>query len=144
MVNVLTQTKIARPPAEVAAFAADPDRAPLWYANIVSVAWQTPRPLAVGSRFAFEARVLGRTLSYVYEVTVHNPAHKLVMRAREGPFPMETAYTWHETRDGHTRMTLRNVGEPTGTFRLMRPVLETMMRTTNRRDLEKLRSLLEA
>ena len=144
MVNVLTQTKIARPPAEVAAFAADPDRAPLWYTNIVSVGWETPRPLAVGSRFAFEARFLGRKLSYVYEVTVHSPAHKLVMRAREGPFPMETTYTWHETRDGHTRMTLRNVGEPTGTLRLMGPFLETMMRTTNRRDLRKLRSLLEA
>ena len=144
MVSVLTQTKIRRPVAVVAAFAADPDRAPLWCPSIVSVTWETPKPLAVGSRFAFEARFLARTLRYTYEVAVHSPGHKLVMRTREEPFPMETTYTWHATRGGHTRMTLRNVGEPTGTLRLMGPLLETMIRSTNRRDLKTLRALLEA
>jgi hypothetical protein len=144
MVSVLTQTKIARPRDEVAAFAADPDRAPLWCGRIVSVGWETPRPLGVGSRLVFETRLIGRTLSQIYEVTVHSPPHKLVMRARDGRFPSETTYTWHETIDGHTRMTLRNVGEPEGVIRMAGPLFETAMRRRCRKDLKVLRALLEA
>ena len=143
MVQVLTQTKIDRPRETVAAFAADPDRAPLWYANIVSVDWRTPKTLAVGSRVAFEARFLGRRMAYTYEVAVHQPGHRLVMRSSDGPFPMETCYTWQSTSDGGTRMTLRNTGEPTGMLRLLGPVVEIMIRRANRRDLARLKRRLE-
>jgi hypothetical protein len=49
-VDVITETVIDRPTAEVAEFAGDPDNAPEWYVNIKSVEWQTRRPLAIGSR----------------------------------------------------------------------------------------------
>ena len=67
-VDVLTRIEIRRPPDVVAAFAQDPDRAPDGYENIRSVEWQTPPPLAVGSRLAFVAHFLGRRLAYTYEV----------------------------------------------------------------------------
>ena len=58
-VDVVTEIEIARPRAEVAAFACDPDKATRWYENIESVGWQTPPPLAVGSRLEFVARFIG-------------------------------------------------------------------------------------
>ena len=143
-VDVVTETTIARPVEVVAAYAADPSNAPTWYENIDAVDWRTAPPLAVGSQIAFVARFLGRKLEYTYEVEVHQPGERLVMRAAEGPFPMETTYTWWSDGAGGTRMELRSRGEPAGFSRLAAPFMATAMRRANRKDLAALKRILEA
>ncbi len=138
-----TKIEIARPPAEVAAYASDPDRAPEWYRRIRSVQWESPPPLAVGSRLAFVARFLGRPLSYTYEVTELVPAARFVMKTAEGPFPMETTYTWEELPDGSTRMTLRNQGEPARFSNLSARLISRSIRRANEADLRTLKEILE-
>jgi hypothetical protein len=142
-VDVLTETVIRRPRHEVAAYAGDPSHAPEWYANIASVEWQTPPPVAVGSRMDFVATFLGRRLAYTYEVTELVPAERLVMRTAQGPFPMETTYTWQSLDPESTRMTLRNRGRPAGFSRLVAPFMSAAVRRANRVDLANLRTLLE-
>jgi polyketide cyclase/dehydrase/lipid transport protein len=142
-VDVVTETEIARPRAEVAAFAADPGNATAWYENIKAVEWRTPPPLAVGSRVAFVARFLRRRLAYTYEIRELVPGERLVMSTADGPFAMETTYTWSDAGDGATRMTLRNRGEPAGFSRLAAPFMAPAMRRANRKDLERLKALLE-
>ncbi len=142
-VDVQVETTIQGPVAEVARFAGDPTNAPRWYANIRSVDWQTPPPLAVGSRMDFVAQFLGRRLAYTYEVVELDLGHRLVMRTADGPFPMETTYTWEATDAGGTRMTLRNCGTPSGFSRIAAPVLEQAMRRATTKDLARLKSLLE-
>ena len=122
-VDVRTQLEIARPRAEVAAFATDPDNATAWYENIKGVVWQSPRPLAVGTRLEFVAQFLGRRLTYTYEVAELVPGERFVMRTAQGPFPMETTYSWEDAGEGATRMTLRNRGEPAGFARLSAPMV---------------------
>jgi uncharacterized protein YndB with AHSA1/START domain len=143
VVDVVTEIDIACPVAEVAAFATDPEHAPRWYDNITRAEWRTEPPVAVGSVFAFVARFLGRTLSYDYEVVELVPGERLVMRTAEGPFPMETTYTWSPTDTG-TRMTLRNPGEPAGFSRLMAPLMVPAMHRANRKDLANLKAILES
>jgi Polyketide cyclase / dehydrase and lipid transport len=142
-VDVTTATQIARTVGEVAAFAADPDNAPIWYDNIESVQWRTAPPLAVGSIVAFVARFLGRRLEYDYEIVDFEPPVRLVMRTRQGPFPMETTYTW-EPRGDATHMTLRNRGEPAGFSKMVAPLMAPAMRRANRKDLDTLKALLES
>lgn len=143
-VDVLSEVVIQRTCAEVAAFAAQPDNAPLWYVNIKSVEWKSEPPLALGSKVAFVAHFLGRRLAYTYEIVELLPAERLVMRTAEGPFPMETTYTWEATGVNSTRMTLRNRGEPAGFSKIFAPFMAGAMRTANRKDLDRLKVVLEA
>ena len=143
-VDVRTETVIRRPVAEVAAFAGDPGNAPEWYANIESVEWRTPPPMVVGSRLAFVARFLGRRLAYTYEVAELVPGERLVMRTADGPFPMETTYTWQPLAAGSTRMTLRNRGRPSGFSAVVAPFMAGAMRRATEKDLAALRTRLES
>jgi hypothetical protein len=142
-VDVISQIVIARSAEEVAAYSSNPDNAPAWYVNIKSVEWKTLPPLTVGSKVAFVAHFLGKRLAYVYEFVEFVPGKRLVMRRSEGPFPMETIYTWDATSEGKTRMTLRNHGSPRGYSRLIAPFISFAMRQANRKDLSRLRELLE-
>ena len=142
-VDVQTEIEIARPRAEVAAYAADIDNTTHWYENIEAVAWETPRPLTVGSRIAFVAQFLGRRLAYTYEIRELVAGERLVMSTAQGPFPMETTYTWSDAGAGRTRMTLRNRGEPAGFKQIAAPLMARAMRRANQKDLARLKQLLE-
>jgi hypothetical protein len=142
-VDVVTDIEIARPRAEVAAYASDPDNATSWYRNIKRVEWATPKPLKIGSKLAFVARFLGRTIAYTYEVKEMIPGERFVMATSEGPFAMETTYTWSDSTDGGTRMALRNRGRPSGFGKVAAPMMVTAMRRANAKDLALLKSLLE-
>jgi uncharacterized membrane protein len=142
-VDVTSEIVIARPPRDVAAFAADPRNAPAWYVHIETIEWRSEPPLRIGSRVAFVATFLGRRLAYTYEVGDYVPNERIVMRTIEGPFPMETTYTWSSAERGGTRMVLRNRGRPTGFARLIAPFVAASMRRANRADLQRLKTVLE-
>jgi uncharacterized membrane protein len=142
-VDVLTEILIRRPRDEVAAFAVEPANAPAWYRNIKAVEWQTPPPVQVGSKIQFNAQFLGRNLNYTYEVRELEPGRRFVMGTAQGPFPMETTYTWEDAADGATRMSLRNRGEPSGFAAVTAPVMARAMRKANEADLRRLKELLE-
>ena len=142
-VDVQTEIEIARPRAEVADFASDPTNATAWYKNIESVEWETPPPLAVGARLRFRAQFLGRSLDYTYEVREVDPGRRFVMATAEGPFPMETTYTWDDASPGATRMGLRNRGQPSGFAAVTAPFMRLAIRRANEADLKRLKALLE-
>jgi uncharacterized membrane protein len=143
VVDVLTEIEVNRPRDEVSAFAADPSNASAWYKNIKAIEWQTPPPAVVGSRIRFRAQFLGRTLDYTYEVRDLQPGRRFVMATADGPFPMETTYTWEDAAGGATKMTLRNRGEPLGFAAVTAPVMTRAMRRANEADLRRLKDLLE-
>ena len=142
-VDVTTEIVIYRSVTEVAAYAGDPTNAPQWYRNIRTVEVMTPPPLAVGSQMAFVASFLGRTLSYTYEVVEMVAGERLTMRTAQGPFPMETTYTWTSVGPGETRMTLCNTGTPSSFTAFATPLLGAAMRRAMTKDLAELKRILE-
>jgi uncharacterized membrane protein len=142
-VDVVTEIVIDRGRDEVAAFASDPANATAWYKNIKAVEWETSPPVTVGSRVRFRAQFLGRTLEYTYEIREIEPGHRFVMATAQGPFPMETTYTWADAAGGATKMSLRNRGEPSGFAAVTAPVMTRAMRKANEADLRRLKALIE-
>jgi hypothetical protein len=143
MVDVVCEIEIRRPRAQVAAYAADPDNARAWYENIKAVEWRTQPPLAVGSQVAFVAQFLGQRLEYTYEIREFVEGDRLVMSTSDGPFEMETTYTWSDADGGATRMTLGNRGEPAGFTKAATPFMASKLRRANRKDLRRLKEILE-
>lgn len=143
-VEVSSTIVIDRPRHEVAAFAADVFNAPRWYTNIKEVASESSGPLAVGSQIDFVAEFLGRRLAYTYEVKELVAGERLVMATAEGPFPMRTTYTWADAPGGGTTMELHNQGQPSGFKSVAAPFLSLAMKRENRKDLRRLKELLEA
>jgi uncharacterized membrane protein len=143
MVNVVTEITINCPISKVSEYVTNPDHAPEWYVNIHSVEWKTPKPLRLGSQIAFKAKFLGRELAYVYEIVEFIPEKKFVMKTANGPFPMETIYTWQTLDENHTRMILQNKGKPKGFNKIMSLFMPVMMRRANLRDLKKIKTILE-
>lgn len=143
-VDVFTEIEIARPRAEVAVYASDPDKATSWYRNIKRVEWITSKPLQVGSKLDFVAQFLGRTIAYTYEVKEMTPGERFVMATSEGPFAMETTYTWSDSAGGGTKMTLRNRGRPSGFGKVASPMMTSAMRRANVKDLARLKEILES
>ncbi len=142
-VDVLTEVTIERPLEEVFAFAISPDNATAWYEKIQRVEWKTEPPFGVGTRIAFAATFLGKRLEYTYEILELVENTRMVMRALEGPFPMETTYEFAAVGEQRTRMTLRNRGRPAGFSRLLAPVMAAAIRRANRADLASLKAVLE-
>lgn len=142
-VNVLNQIIIQRPIEQVARYAAHPDSAPDWYINIKSVEWRSTGGLELGAKVAFIANFLGKELSYTYEIYDYIPGKHLFMRTVQGSFPMETRYTWVATKNGYTKMTLQNIGKAQGFSGLAKPFINWSMNRANKKDLKKLKLILE-
>lgn len=142
-IDVISEITIARGRREVAAFASEPGNAMAWYTRIDAVERKADKPIELGSRISFVAHFLGRRLTYTYDVVEFVDGERLVMRTSEGPFPMETTYAWEDAAGGGTRMTLRNRGEPAGFRGIAAPMMAAAIRRANRKDLGRLKALLE-
>ena len=143
MVDVLTSIEILCSKEKVSEYAADPDNAPKWYSNIESILWKTEKRLTKGSKITFVAHFLGKRLEYTYEIIEYAPGELLRMSTDEGPFPMETTYRWETTNEKSTLMSLRNRGNPAGFSKIFAPFMASMMKRENRKDLKKIKELLE-
>ncbi len=141
-VDVTVETIIRRPVDVVPGYAADPANAPSWYANIESVEWRTAPPLAIGTEVDFVARFLGKRLAYTYRFAEYVPGERLVMSTAQGPFPMETSYTWRK-RPRRDADEPSESGEPAGLLRVAGSVAAAAVRRATTKDLARLKAVLE-
>jgi uncharacterized membrane protein len=139
--DVTAEVQIGRPREEVAAYTCDPANDPEWIGGLREARLLGDGPLAEGSQVARVASFLGRPVEYVNEITRLEPGRELDMRSVKAPFPMRITYTF-EDRDGGT-LVRNHVRGGGGLFSLGSPLFAPVVRRNVRRDLERLRELLE-
>jgi uncharacterized membrane protein len=141
-IDVTASVTIAAPRAEVAAYVVDHRHDPVWIGGITESELLGDPPIAVGSRVRRVASFLGKRIEYVNEVTRLEPDRVLEMRSVKSPFPMVVTYAF-EDAGGGTTTSVRVQGDPSAWYRIAGPLLARQVRVSVRRDLERLRGMVE-
>jgi hypothetical protein len=141
-VDVRPAVLVHRPRGDVAAFMFDPGNDLRWTGGITSSTPAQPGPLVAGATVERTARFLGRTFTYGYVVTQHEP-DRLVELKVDRPFPMLVRYELEDAADG-TRVAIHAAGNPGRFFGWVTPLMARQVRKSIAADLERLRACLEA
>lgn len=140
-VDVRPQIVVGRPRAEVAAFMFNPANDLAWTGGITSSRPAQDGPLAAGATVERTARFLGRSFTYGYVVTMHEP-DRLVELEVERPFPMVVTYQLDDHPDG-TVVAIHASGSPGRFFRWATPLMTGQVRKSIAADLARLKHCLE-
>lgn len=125
----LQQTiEIARPPADVYAFVATDHEKnhPRWDPAISDMRQQTPGPVAVGTEFTLDRKMMGRKTPMTIRITKMDPPRKLDFQVN-GPMPMEMVMRMEPSGEGATSLTMHFNAQPSGLWRVMEPMMRMQM-----------------
>jgi len=126
---------------EVAAFMFDPVNDLRWTGGITASIPAQQGPLVRGAAVERTAKFLGRTFTYGYVVTKHEPDHLVELKV-DRPFPMLVRYELEDAPDG-TLVAIHAAGTPGGFFRWATPMMTRQVRKSIAADLNRLRACLE-
>lgn len=141
-VDVRPGVVVRRPRRDVAAFMFDPANDLSWTGGITASRPSQQGPLVAGAAVERTARFLGRSFTYGYVVTEHDP-ERLVQLEVERPFPMVVRYELEDDQAG-TRVAIHASGSPGRFFGWATPLMAGRVRKSIAADLAKLKRCLEA
>jgi uncharacterized protein YndB with AHSA1/START domain len=96
----VSSIEIARPPAEVFAYACDPTRFPQWQDDVVSVRMEEDRPPSLGTRFTTIRRIGHIEYKTTQEITEFSPPRSFTAGSVDGPVRAIGSITVEPIEDG--------------------------------------------
>jgi hypothetical protein len=142
-VDVRPEVTVHRPRPEVAAFMFDPRNDLRWTGGITASRPAQAGPLVQGATVERTARFLGRTFTYGYVVTAHEPDRMVELRV-ERPFPMHVRYELSDAgKPEATRVAIHAIGSPGRYFGWATALMQRQVRRSIAADLDRLRACLE-
>jgi len=130
--------EIARDPAAVFAYLADPENLPAWNYAIEKTRKLDAGPVGVGSRYV-QTRTVPARSEETFEVTEFEPGRRLALRGRFGPFTGELGYLLEPSGPGTDLTNTVGLDGP----RLLGPLAARPIRTAVAANLQVLRRTLE-
>jgi carbon monoxide dehydrogenase subunit G len=140
VVRIELTIDVARPAEDVFAYLLDLDRLPEWQESAVES--RADEPLAEGVRIFECRRALGREVHSELEVTEFDRPRQLTLKTLTGPVKFTVDHRLAEA-DGGTRLTVVAAGKAGGLMRLGEPMLARTVEAEMRKDLDRLKELLE-
>jgi len=128
MIRFTVGTEIARPPADVFAYATDPTKLGTWQTNTVSAVAEGNGELGLGTRIREVHRAPGgKELASLVEVSEYDPGRVFALRMLEGQLPIHARMTLESTDLG-TRVRFAAHGQTRGPMRLAEPLLRVTLK----------------
>jgi uncharacterized protein YndB with AHSA1/START domain len=144
VIDARVTVDVDRPPGEVFAYLEDAENNPRWIPNMRVCRWTTPPPVAVGSRYEQLSAFLGRKIRTSFEVTEHEPGHRITIASREGSsFPITVTRIVEPGAGGGSHVTELVEGDASSFDAIATPLLRAMVRRNIRRDSRNLKRVLE-
>jgi uncharacterized membrane protein len=141
---IVDSIEINRRPEEVFAYVDDLSRHGDWQQNIVSTRVETEGPTRVGTRATNRRRVPGGERDISFEITEHDPPHKVSFRGVNGPVRPVGTVTFEPLDGGaRTRVTLDFDLKGQGIGLLLAPLARGNARKEIPKDHRKLKEILE-
>ena len=142
---IISSTDIARPPAEVFAYATDPSRFREWQAGVVSGHLEADGPPAVGSKCVMKRRIGGSERTSTSEITEISPPQTWAVRGIDGPIRANVKVTIEPRGDGQeSRLTIELEFQGHGIGKMLLPAVVRQGRKEVPQSCQKLKSRLES
>ena len=135
--------EIARPPAEVYVYLADPTHLPEWQQDVEEVRDAPGGPLAAGGAFTEVRSFLGKRAESRLEVTAAEPGSEFSLRTIAGPVQVSIRHVLEPAGDG-TLVSVEAEADAGKLLGLGGPLLRKAAERRARGDFERLKALLEA
>lgn len=142
MFTKTVEVVIARPVDEVFSFVGDVRNRPSWDDSVDSEELTSPEPIGVGSTVRTRLTSMRREYQYTWEIVEHRPPTHMKVESTSGPFPTALVFDFDRDGDG-TRVRASVTGRPTGTMRVLQPMLARTTQKNLDRGYARLKRLLE-
>ncbi len=142
-ISINSSILIRRTAAEVFAYVSDYARDPTWRTGVSEMLHEPPGQIHPGAKTHERMTFAGMRMTNVAEIVEFEPGRKTAFRTIGGPLEA-TGYRLVEPDAAGARFTYAAEVELRGPVALLAPFLQWHLRRTIRRDLERLKQILEA
>lgn len=139
----ITQTiTIDVPPSKVFDFISNFENNPKWQNGMKSCKIIDNQPLGIGQTYDQIAEFLGKTIVSTFQVIEFDPGHLVKATTIKSSFPI--TFTRIVEGDSTSHVTAIVEGDSKGFFKIFSPIMTWMVKSSIKKDYERLKVLLES
>ena len=144
MVTLRNTLEVRRPVSAVYDFLVNLENVPKWQPAVIETKRVTEGPIRVGTQFREVAKLMGRRVEGLCEITQLEPGKTIAFHGTpHGPFSYEATYTLESLGDA-TRISIVGHFRFKGLWRLLQPLARVMLSMESAQELAAMKVAIES
>ena len=144
MITLRETVEIDRPLEEVFNYVVNVENAPKWQPAVIEVKRITNGPIGVGTKFKEVAKMMGRRVDTICEITELETNKKFAFKGTSsGPFEYESTYTL-EPKENGTSISIVGNFRTKGFWRLLEPFIKGEVAKESSQELAAMKEAIES
>lgn len=142
MIKVTTSILINRPYQDIFAYITNFENNPKWQGGMIEANFTTEGPIQKGSTYDQVAKFLGKRIISTFEVVKYIENEKIKIKSVASSFPITVTRTVEPIEEA-TKVIAIVEGDPSGFFKIAKPLMKRMVHQSVKSDYRKLKKILE-